>query len=366
MRINLFLFFLFISFIIVAFNSGGIERIGGTQLNGNGCVCHTTIESPNVHVWVEGPDTMIAGQSALYKMYMFGGPAIAGGYNVAVRFGLLNLADTISLLIDNELTQKIPLPFPSISDTISWHFFYTAPDSVEMDTIYSVGISTNWDSIPDDRDQWAYGPKFPVRILENTVPVEFTSFTGEPSDTKVILNWITATEKNNRGFEVERKLFNSQFSVNDNKFEAIGFIKGKGTSSAQSLYSFTDNEKLKGDIQYRLKQIDFNGSFTYSKIISVYSQNLLNDFSLGQNHPNPFNPTTGINWQAKVSGWQTLKVYDVIGNEVVTLVDEFRPAGNYEVEFNPGSNIHKLASGVYFYCLKIGQTSQTKKMIYLR
>ena len=122
MRVNILLLFLFISLTLAALGLDDIERIGGTQLNGNGCVCHTTVESPNVNVWIEGPDTMIAGQSAIYKMFMSGGPAIAGGYNVAVRFGLLDTLDNLSILIDNELTQNFPLPFTSTNDTIFWPF----------------------------------------------------------------------------------------------------------------------------------------------------------------------------------------------------------------------------------------------------
>jgi uncharacterized lipoprotein YddW (UPF0748 family) len=94
--------------------------------------------------------------------------------------------------------------------------------------------------------------------------------------------------------------------------------------------------------------------------------NAINGFNLEQNYPNPFNPTTKISWQAPISSWQTLKVYDVLGNEVATLVDEFKPAGNYEVEFNPVTSIKNPASGVYFYQLKSGEFLETKKMILLR
>ncbi len=98
------------------------------------------------------------------------------------------------------------------------------------------------------------------------------------------------------------------------------------------------------------------------------------EFDLFQNYPNPFNPSTTISWQSPVSGLQTLKVYDVLGNEITTLIDEYKPAGRYEVEFNTASSIKNLASGIYFYQLKAGDPStgsgqsfiQTKKMIYLK
>ena len=168
---------------------------------------------------------MLQGQSAIYKMCMAGGPAIAGGYNVAARFGLLNLLDTLSVLVDNELTQSIPLPFSSTSDTIFWQFLYTSPDSIFIDTLYSVGLSTNWDTIPDDRDQWAYGPKFPVRIIQNSVPVELVSFDVEIINSQVILKWSTASEKNNRGFEIERLVGNRQNAIS--KWNKIGFVGEK-------------------------------------------------------------------------------------------------------------------------------------------
>lgn len=371
MRINFILTAAFLSITIAAFNSDNIRRIGGTQLNGNGCVCHTTEESTNVHVWVEGPDSMYAGQTAEFKMYMFGGPAIAGGYNVAVRYGQLSLEDTIfSKLIDNELTQNYPIPFPTIYDTIFWPFLYTAPDSVDIDTMYSVGLSTNWDSIPDDRDQWAYGPKFPIRIIENTVPVELISFNIELVDSKVLLTWSTASEKNNRGFVLERKVLSPQSSISKMEFEKIGFVEGKGTSTTIQYYTFADVNVSNGKYLYRLKQIDFDGSFSYSKEIEVDVNTAPTEFKLYQNYPNPFNPGTRIRFTIPLSFGEglgvRLLVYDVLGNEVAALVNEYKSAGTYEVEFNPASSINHSASGVYYYQLKAGNYTETKKMILLR
>jgi hypothetical protein len=364
MKINALLIILFISFTIIALDSDDIERIGGTQLNGNGCVCHTTLASLDVHVWIDGPDTMLQGQSAIYKMYMAGGPAIAGGYNVAVRFGLLNHLDTLSVLIDNELTQSVPLPFSSTTDTIFWQFLYTAPDSIFIDTLYSVGLSTNWDTIPDDRDQWAYGPKFPVRIIQNSVPIELVSFNAEIINSQVMLKWSTASEKNNRGFEIERLVGDRQNAIS--KWNKIGFVEGKGTSSIYNFYSFQENAVLNGKIEYRLKQIDFNGSFSYSSVIIVENKNIFEGFSLGQNYPNPFNPSTRIQYQVSSYSRVSILVYDVLGNEIVKLADEYKPAGSYEVEFNPPSRIFQPASGVYYYQLKAGLFTETKKMILLK
>ena len=89
-------------------------------------------------------------------------------------------------------------------------------------------------------------------------------------------------------------------------------------------------------------------------------------FILSQNYPNPFNPSTKISWQSPIGGWQTLKVYDILGKEVATLVNEYRDAGNYDVEFKSSVGSHQLANGVYFYCLQAGDYVETKKMLLLK
>jgi Secretion system C-terminal sorting domain len=174
MKVNYILALLFLSFVsIVAIaNIDEINLIGCTELNGYGCVCHTVERDTSVNIWVEGPESLYVGQTGYYKMFMSGGPAEAGGYNVAGRFGEMVLVDTFSFqhpLSMNELTQAFSLPFPTTQDTIYWEFGYKALNtSPEWDTIYSCGLSLVWDSIPDFYDRWNFGPKFPVRILSVT------------------------------------------------------------------------------------------------------------------------------------------------------------------------------------------------------
>ncbi len=184
MKVNYLIAFLFLGFVsvIVIANVNDTTLIGCTELNGNGCVCHTTEIDTSVYVWVEGPDTLMAGQTGNYKMFMAGGPAEAGGYNVAGRFGEMVLVDTYSVkhpLAPNELTQAFSLPFPTPQDTIYWAFAYTASDtSAAWDTIYSCGLSLVWDSIPDPFDRWNFGPKFPIKI-EMPTDVEDDLTAGE-------------------------------------------------------------------------------------------------------------------------------------------------------------------------------------------
>jgi hypothetical protein len=184
------------------------------------------------------------------------------------------------------------------------------------------------------------------------IPVELISFTGFNNDGILTLNWTTATETNNAGFEIEKM---------KTSWQKIVFIPGAGTTTETRSYSFTDEEVSYGIIQYRLKQIDYDGSFEYSNIVEV-EEGVPEKFSLKQNYPNPFNPSATISYSISELSFVTLKVYDVLGNEIKTLVNEEKVVGNYEVEFNAT----RLPSGIYFYQLSAGSFIQTKKMIMLK
>ena len=185
------------------------------------------------------------------------------------------------------------------------------------------------------------------------LPVELTGFNGFVSNGKVNLNWSTVTEINNSGFEIERK--------SDSNWEKVGFVQGSGTSAEPRSYSFVDEDVSDGMFNYRLKQIDFNGRFEYSEIVEIEVAIPI-EYSLKQNYPNPFNPSTTISYSIKERGIVTLKVFDILGNEVKTLVNEEKDAGNYKIEFNAAS----FASGIYFYSLQSGGFLSTKKMILLK
>ncbi len=171
---------------------------------------------------------------------------------------------------------------------------------------------------------------------DGQVPVELTSFTASTSGSTITLNWATATELNNKGFEIERKM-------NDGSFAQIGFVNGNGTTVEPKNYSFIDNPGAGVHI-YRLKQVDFDGSFEYSNEVEVEIE-VPAEFSLGQNYPNPFNPSTTINFGLAVDSKVTMKLFNTLGQEIATLVNESMQAGNHKYEFN-GKN---FVSGVYFY-----------------
>jgi hypothetical protein len=189
-------------------------------------------------------------------------------------------------------------------------------------------------------------------ITVNPVPVELTSFSASITNNLVNLSWTTSTETNNRGFEIERSIDRTNWNV-------IGFKEGKGTSTESHYYSFSDQltNVNSSKLFYRLKQIDFSGSFEYSNIVEAAIAPSM--FSLSQNYPNPFNPSTTISYQLPANSFVTLKVYDILGKEVATLINEQKTAGKYSVAFDTPN----LGSGVYFYTLRAGNYVQSKKMI---
>ncbi len=184
------------------------------------------------------------------------------------------------------------------------------------------------------------------------LPVELTSFTATTSGNAVTLSWITATELNNRGFEIERKT--------STEWQNIGFVAGNGTTTEQKNYNFRDENVSGGKIEYRLKQIDFDGTFSYSNSIEVELNPTV--FSLEQNFPNPFNPSTVIRYALAVAGNVTLNVYNALGEKVAGLVNGLMPAGNHTVQFDASN----LNSGLYIYEIRSGSFTASRKMLFIK
>ncbi len=228
--------------------------------------------------------------------------------------------------------------------------------------------SIDWQRVSADSiDIWSVGYTssggfhsvvYKKRIGFNIVPVELTSFTAIVQNTSVRLNWQTGTETNNKGFEIER-LKNTE-AVNQ-YWEKIGYAAGFGTTTEPRSYSFTDDNISSGSYSYRLKQIDFDGSVSYSGEIEV-SVTLPEEFTLGQNYPNPFNPSTRIEYSIPKDGYVSLKVYNALGQQVASLVDGIVKAGSHQVTFNAAD----LSSGAYYYRIEAGNNVSVKKMIVLK
>lgn len=188
------------------------------------------------------------------------------------------------------------------------------------------------------------------------VPVELAAFSLSLVNNSVCLDWSTASEKNNFGFIIDRKKSNSALWTN------IGNISGKGTTTQTTNYSFTDIPAENGTYEYRLTQIDFNGTIKVIATQSIAFDGNSVTYELMQNYPNPFNPSTTITYAISQNTQVNLTIFDIVGNKITTLVDELQNAGSYSINFN-GDN---LVSGVYFYKLSTEKFTSIKKLILLK
>ncbi len=192
------------------------------------------------------------------------------------------------------------------------------------------------------------------------IPVELISFTGVSDKYKIILSWVTATELNNNGFEVEKQVGNTQIAVA--KWKKIGFVAGFGTTTEPKSYSFDDKEVKIGIYKYRLKQIDFNGAFTYSEEIEVAIDFTPNNFVLYQNFPNPFNSSTIIRYQLPHEEKVRLNLYNILGEKILTLLENEQEAGEHQISLSS----NEIPSGNYFYSLETVSTRQIKKLTIIK
>ena len=227
----------------------------------------------------------------------------------------------------------------------------------------SLGITgyTGWDfafgqSISADGKKigiTAYTPLGEPRALllriNEPVPVELISFSASSDNSNINLKWSTATELNNSGFEIQRKNENSDWN-------SIGFIKGFGTTTTQNNYSYTDKNPFIGKNIYRLKQVDFDGTFEFSDEVSV--QLVLSEYVLEQNYPNPFNPSTTINFNVPKEDFVNVTIFNSLGEKVVTLLDGIMSSGSHSLTFDASG----FASGLYILKMSSGSFSKTIKM----
>jgi len=175
---------------------------------------------------------------------------------------------------------------------------------------------------------------------ENFIPVELVSFTASASNNQIVLNWTTASELNNRGFEIQQSLDNETFTI-------LGFVPGFGSTSETKSYSFTVSNAPVGLRYYRLKQVDFDGSYEYSPLVEIEGP-VPNDFVLHQNHPNPFNPSTSITFSLPVDSDVKLSLYNMLGQKIVDIASAQFQAGTHKVDFIAEG----LSSGTYIYVIR--------------
>ncbi len=193
-------------------------------------------------------------------------------------------------------------------------------------------------------------------VNNGTLPVELSSFASNVLKNNVTLNWSTVIEINNSGFDIQRK------SSESTEWTSVGYVTGYGNSNQVINYSFVDRGLNNGSYNYRLKQIDINGNFEYYNLENEVVIGIPVNYSLSQNYPNPFNPTTRIDFDIPENGNVEIKLFDVNGRKVSTLLNDIRPAGYYSIQFSS----EKLSSGVYYYTLTAGSFFSTKKMIVIK
>ncbi len=235
--------------------------------------------------------------------------------------------------------------YESINNGGAWTTAYTAPAG----SYYHLTKSRTGTAVWGVRSNGGI-----TRGFGTVVPVELASFTASSTDASVTLDWSTATETNNKGFAIERKVTGGEYS-------AIGFVEGHGTSTTTRNYQYTDANLQAGKYTYRLKQIDLDGTSAFSKEVEVDVAPVYS-YALDQNFPNPFNPSTVIRYTMPVAGNVAINVYNALGQKVAEPVNGFMPAGSHSIDFNAS----KLTSGVYFYEIQAGTFREMKKMQLLK
>jgi len=195
-----------------------------------------------------------------------------------------------------------------------------------------------------------------LSVNDNPLPVEMTYFTNTVKDNTVNLQWQTAIEINNSGFQIERS------TSDNNNWTTVSFVRGFGNKSNPTSYQFTDKNLQKGIYKYRLKQVDYNSNYEYFNLNSNVTIAAPKNYTISQNFPNPFNPVTNITYNLPVDGKVSIKVYDISGREISTLADGNMTAGYHTVSFDASN----LPSGVYFYKISADNFKDTKKMTLIK
>ncbi|MDQ3022046.1 MAG: T9SS type A sorting domain-containing protein [Bacteroidota bacterium] len=296
------------------------------------------------------------------------------GYNIGIQKATNSSIDYATQLQDFDATYLVIVKYTfvpgTINDQVSLFIFGTSSPPPVFEPTPTVGPITpvagtdapNLSRVILRQGSAAFAANLTVdgiyvdTVWNNAIlPVELSSFTSTIDIRDVTLNWTTASELNNAGFDVERSVVNGSWS-------RVGNVTGNGTSTSLNSYSYTDRNLASGKYNYRLKQIDLNGNFTYYDLSNEVNIGIPTKFDLSQNYPNPFNPTTKISYDIPFDAKVSIKLFDVSGREVATLVNSIQTAGYYTIDFN-GSN---LASGVYFYRLTANDFVQSKRMMIVK
>ncbi len=276
-------------------------------------------------------------------------PYVSMFYYNGIGFPGLNEYRTVSHTDSHSVVEDVF--FVSYTDL---HLAGTSIGNLSLRGIPIPGITDDIDG--DLRD--ASAPYIGADEADVPLPVELTLFSSTVNGRNVLLSWRTAFEINNSRFEIER----CEFSSESHEWQSSGFVNGNGTINSPVDYSFNDRALNSGRYKYRLRQIDYNGSFRFFDLQNDVVIGTPEHYSLSQNYPNPFNPITKIDFSIPNSGVINISMYDVNGREVKILLNEFKEAGYYNIQVNG----NELSSGIYFYSIKTDKFVATKKMILLK
>lgn len=259
-----------------------------------------------------------------------------------------------SVTFNGDATQTIySASTPAGSKTTFGNLVITNLSGVNLESDLGIKSSINFSSggflIPNNNTIYLNG-----NLYNGPLPVELSSFSATKSESGIKLNWRTETEVNNYGFEIFRSNHNDDWS-------RVGFVQGHGNSNSPKEYSFYDENLSAGKYSYKLKQLDTDGKFEFSKIIEIEFGSP-QVFNLSQNYPNPFNPSTTIEYSVSEQSLINLTIYNSLGEKIKELVNEEKAPGVYIVEFNG----QDLSSGTYIYRIQSGNYVSTKKMILIK
>ncbi len=282
--------------------------------------------------------------------------SVSTTYLIVVSYTFQTGSDDIKLWINPSLDGSEPAADIEISDGVDYSDinYVQFRQNAKSGDFYIDGIRVS--------DSWSQAP----------LPVELIDFNAAVIDNSIRLSWATATETNNYGFEVERTA--DRLNEGLHKWINIGFIPGHGTSYSPKFYEFFDYNPPIGNLKYRLKQIDLDGSYKYYNtfaevtfgITDIKEEQFPGGFTLYQNYPNPFNPKTTIKFSIKrqLKEWNntSLKIYNALGQEISSLLNKQLQAGEYEIEFDA----NELPSGMYYYTLKSGEYTHTRKLLLIK
>jgi len=352
-------------FIIATINQPS-SAVGGEQITTTVIVTVEGISDTNPHYGIAG--FLIPNDWTIDTVYF------TGAYTDYMTFLHPDSADAEPGGLVDYWTDSLEVRYPSGPDYM-WVVYQsstshlTIEDTVDVTLTVKMTTSTTLGNFNlgyfvsnaalDFTDVTYYDVSLDNPITITVIPVELTSFTASAGENIVTLNWSTASETNNRGFEIER-------STNDERFAVVGFVPGKGTVTENNHYSFIDRNVSGGIYYYRLKQIDYDGKFEYSKTIEV-DYSIPSEYTVSQNYPNPFNPSTSLEFGVPVQAKVIIKLYNSIGEAVAEITNGEFNAGRHTLNFNAGN----FSSGTYIYTVTAegidgSKFVQSNKMILIK